>query len=159
MKLVRAESDRLHLECGPREKQLLWDLLRHFPRVPPAHHRPSHRPDDIPAESRQLLAEQLAAQRAANARRVPELLHDPRRFVRVGRQYRWTLSLADVEWLLQVLNDIRVGSWIALGCPEEQDRRRLTRLSTEEVAFFRDMELAAYFEAELLEALDGGAPS
>ena len=33
---------------------------------------------------------------------------------------RLSLSQADLEWLLQILNDIRVGSWVILGSPEEK---------------------------------------
>ncbi len=31
----------------------------------------------------------------------------------------------DIEWLLQVVNEIRIGSWYALGCPTEEEENGL----------------------------------
>ena len=56
---------------------------------------------------------------------------------------------AEVEWLFQVLNDVRVGSWVRLGSPEGKPREVTIATAPHFVA----MEMAGYFEAELLEAL------
>jgi hypothetical protein len=58
---------------------------------------------------------------------------------------------------LQVLNDVRVGSWIALGSPDTEQGEKI--LLTEETApRVRSMEVAGAFEAVLLEALIGRVP-
>ena len=36
-----------------------------------------------------------------------------------------TLSGPEIEWLLQVLNDVRVGSWIALGSPDPESGKKI----------------------------------
>jgi hypothetical protein len=64
---------------------------------------------------------------------------------------RLSLSPAEVEWVLQVLNDIRVGSWIILGSPEE----RLPELNETNAPHVWAMEMAGHFQAQLLEALQG----
>jgi hypothetical protein len=61
-----------------------------------------------------------------------------------------TLSAADVEWLLQVFNDVRVGSWVHLGLPEE----RIAKLTLENAPHLWAMEMAGYFESQLLKALE-----
>lgn len=38
-----------------------------------------------------------------------------------------TLPSADLDWLLQMLNEIRVGSWYALNCPDEHEEPRLSK--------------------------------
>ena len=62
-----------------------------------------------------------------------------------------TLTAGEIEWLLQVLNDVHVGNWILMGSPEKR-----TRLSPEnENARFVDaMYLAEFFQGELLEAIN-----
>ena len=108
---------------GQREKRLLPQILKLYPRVPPAHHvlSKSGRLPDREANQR-LLDEALAEQRAENKKQLQALLADPRRFEHTETGARLSLSPAEVEWLLQVLNDIRVGSWILLGSPEKSPR-------------------------------------
>jgi hypothetical protein len=78
------------------------------------------------------------------------LLADPRRFQRTDTGFRLSLSRAEAEWVLQVLNDIRVGSWIILGSPEGE----IEGLDAKTASDFWAMEMAGYFETELLQALN-----
>ena len=152
MKLVRATKTRLLFHLGQRETRLLLQILKLYPRVPSAHHvlSKSGRVPDREANQR-LLDEALAEQRAENKQQVLALLADPRRFARTEAGGRLSLPPAEVEWLLQVLNDIRVGSWIILGSPEE----KLPELNDNTAPNFLAMEMAGYFQAQLLEALHG----
>ena len=91
--------------------------------MPPAHQllsKAGRLPD--PEANQQLLDEALAEQRAENRRQLQALLADPRRFAHTETGARLSLSPAEVEWLLQVLNDIRVGSWVRLGSPDDKAR-------------------------------------
>jgi hypothetical protein len=100
--------------------------------------------------NQRLLEEAVAEQRAANKKQLQTLLTDPRRFADTETGCRMTLSPADMEWLLQVLNDIRIGSWVRLGSPEE----RLEKLTLKTAPHFWAMEMSGYFQSRLLEALD-----
>jgi hypothetical protein len=62
------------------------------------------------------------------------------------------LAPAQFEWLLQVLNDIRVGSWVQLGCPELAPAR-LSELAAKNPIPFTAMETSGYFQMALLEAV------
>jgi hypothetical protein len=73
------------------------------------------------------------------------------RFVENQAAWRLVLSPADVEWLLQILNDIRVGSWLMLGSPEEE----LEVLSEKNAPHLLAMHMSGHFQMELLEALGG----
>ena len=65
-----------------------------------------------------------------------------------------TVSGPEIEWLLQVLNDVRVGSWIALGSPDpEQDKKIVYHKDM--LPHFQMMELAGAFETVFLDALTG----
>ena len=152
MKLIRRSDKRLVLQLGLREGNLLLQVLKRYPRVPSAHQPISkaglRRHQE---ENQRLLDEALAEQRADCKKQLQALLDDPRRFQKEDRGYRLCLSPADTEWFMQILNDIRVGSWIILGSPEE----RRGALSAKTAADFWAMELAGAFQMELLSALEG----
>ena len=153
MKLVQATKDRLVFHLGPREKRSLLQLLRLYPCVPSAHQvlsRTGRVPDQ--EANQRLLDEALAEQRAENKKQLQALRDDARRFEQTKTGARLSLSPAEVEWVLQVLNDIRVGNWVILGSPDE----RPGELTAANAPHFLAMELAGYFQIPLLEALGGG---
>ena len=150
MRLLRAGNGFV-LQLGKREKHLLTELLKLYPQIPPAH-RYAKGSSPLPESSLKLLDEALAEQRTANQRQVKALLGDPRRFEQAEGAWRLALSAAEVEWLLQVLNDVRVGSWLALGSPEQlHDPTQLTQANA---AHFWSMEMAGFFQMELLASLN-----
>jgi hypothetical protein len=153
MKLIRRSEAKLLFHLGQRDGTLLLQILQRYPRIPPAH-QPLSKAGVLPnqQESQKLLDEALAEQRAESKKHLQELLADSRRFQKQDSGFRLSLSPVEAEWLLQVLNDIRVGSWIILGAPEE----RLEGLNAANAADFWTMEMAGAFESELLEALEGG---
>ena len=152
MKLIQATKNRLVFQLGQREKRLLLQVLKLYPRVPSAHQRLSKSgrlPE--PEANQRLLDEALAEQRAENKKQLQALMVDQRRFQETETGCRLSLSRAEVEWVLQVLNDIRVGSWVRLGSPEQ----KAADLNEKTVPDFAAMETAGYFEAQFLEALRG----
>ncbi len=153
MKLVQATKTRLVFQLGAREKRSLLQILGRYPCVPPAHQALSKSGGvPNPTANQQLLDEALAEQRAENQKQVQALLSDPQRFEQIDAGARLVLSPAEVEWLMQVLNDVRVGSWVILGSPDEKP----TELTAANAPHFLAMEMAGYFEMQLLEALARG---
>ncbi len=154
MKLVKATGSQLVFELDQREKRSLPQILKLYPCVPPAHHvlsKSGRLPDR--EGNQQLLDEALAEQRAENKKQVQALLADPRRFRLTETGARLSLSPAEVEWLMQVLNDLRVGSWVALGLPDEKP----LEVNADNAAHFLAMEMAGYFQMRLLEGLERDA--
>ena len=99
-----------------------------------------------------LLDEALAEQRAETKRQLQGLLSEPKRCEETSNGVRIRFSEGEVDWFLQVLNDIRIGSWLRLGSPE--GRVDPTQLSPESVPLFLAMELAGHLQMELLGALN-----
>jgi hypothetical protein len=151
VKLVRSTKAKLVFDLGQREEQMLLRLLKLYPCVPAAHHVLS-KAGQMPgaAANQQLLDEALEEQRAQNKKHLQTLLNDPGRLEHTDSGSRLSLSPAEVEWFMQVLNDIRVGSWIELGSPQG----KLTELSPAKAPHFLAMERAGYFQMQLLEALE-----
>jgi len=111
----------------------------------PSAHQPLSKsaPPSQEQSNQQLLDEALAEQRAENKKQLDALLADKDRFKETESGCRLSLPPGDVEWLLQVLNDIRVGSWLRLGSPEAT--LELATLSNLTAPDFFAMELAGHF--------------
>ena len=154
MKLIATKEGQSIFQLGQREWGLLLALLRRYPAIPPAHQRLSQSMQTTENNADQrLLDEALAEQRQQHKRRVQALLNDPRRMTETKEGFRLALSSTDMEVLLQVLNDIRVGSWIAVGSPENDLWNFELNESTAPHAWA--MEAAGYFQMNLLDALAG----
>ena len=157
MKLIEHQSRQWLFESSRNEKLLLASLLQLFPLVPPDHHRLS-RNARLPglAENQRWLEESQAAQQAENRRRIAAWLEQPGRFQPRGKVFRFALDRPELEWFLQVLNDVRVGSWLACGSP---DLENLSQLPQNKIALMhlRRMELAGAFVSFFLAALEADA--
>ena len=96
----------------------------------------------------------MSAQKQTLGKRAGEWLAAPGRFAAHGKGYRVTLQRADLEWLLQVLNDVRVGSWLILGCPDP-DEGPAPEVNEANAKYIFLLELSSHFQCVLLEAVDG----
>ena len=149
MNFLKAEGANLIFHLGKREKSLLLDLLKMYPVIPPAHHRISSACDSPEAEANQnLLDEALAEHRAASKRALDAMLAESNRFEPTAGGFLLKLTAEQLEWLLQVLNDVRVGSWIHLGSPDGKSRH--ARLSIKNARYLWAMELCGQFQFSLL---------
>ena len=92
----------------------------------------------------------MAAHQQELREKVQGLLVSGRRFTGDGDKYLLTLQGEEIEWLLQALNDVRVGCWIQLGCPEEESQADLDPFTA---GYHLLMETALQFEVFLLQAL------
>jgi ribonuclease BN (tRNA processing enzyme) len=137
---------------GNEEKEAFFQILQQYPRVPEAHLRVT-KSAELPKveETQRLLSEALAEQRAHNRKGVQQFLSEPGRFEQIDRGWLFTISTVELDWLLQILNDVRVGSWVGLGAPEPKVEIR--KMDENAIRDFWDMEIAGHFQCALLEAL------
>jgi hypothetical protein len=157
VRLVKTAADHRVFQISKREKRLLFEVLKLYPLIPAVQHRLSRTADEEAiAEEQRLLEEALAEQKKENKKQLLAMLNEDQRFVQAERGHRFTLSLPQMEWLLQVLNDIRVGSWLKLGCPDEKNGKPL-ELNENNAHYYFAMEYCLLFQAALLHALDSPA--
>jgi hypothetical protein len=153
VKLLRVTKGNFLFQLGKREKQLLLQVLRLYPRIPAGNFRLSKSGKLPDAEANQrLLDDSLAEQRDQNRKTLQAFLSDPRRFVDTESGSRLSLSSSELEWLLQILNDVRVGSWVILGSPEQAMEFKL--LNEKTAPNFWAMEMSGQFQMRFLEALE-----
>ena len=116
MKFVRgqkkdAAEPLLSFQISASEEALLLAILRLYPEVENSHHRISKEPKSVTSAEQTLLEESMAELRKAHRRKLDDLFRVPGRFFKdASGQRRLVLTGEQLEWLLQVLNDIRVGS-------------------------------------------------
>jgi hypothetical protein len=151
MKLLRSSQRGYVFHLGKREKHLLLETLQLYPLVPASHHHLAKDADSAEDEERQrLLEEALAEHRRENRRQLQAMLNESHRFQETETGFQLNLSAPQIEWLLQVLNDIRVGSWLALGEPEQGEEPETNKNNAH---CFLALEVCGLFESALLAAL------
>jgi hypothetical protein len=152
MKVTRT-NDKVVVQLGAREKGLLWDVLQRYPCLPAAYQPLSKSAQPTQEDPNQkLLNEALAEHRAENKAHLQNFLAERMQVEDQEAGCRMTLTEAEIERLLQLLNDIRVGSWLELGAPEQKEE---PPLDARTAPHFWAMEISGYFQMRLLEALAG----
>jgi hypothetical protein len=93
----------------------------------------------------------MAEQRQAHKDRVKEFLKN----LPTDLEMESTIHLTpgQMEWLLQVLNDVRVGTWVNLGRPDAESKEKLEP-TEENLRGLAMMELCGFFQMTLLEAME-----
>jgi hypothetical protein len=154
VKLIKQTEKQFVFRISKREKQLLFEILKLYPVIPAAYHRLSRTADAKAIEADQrLLEEALAEQKKQNRKQLMAMLTEENRFVAAGDGYRLTLSTHQTDWLLQILNDISVGSWLKLGSPDLKPGKQL-KLNEKNAYYHFSMECSLLFQATLLSAFD-----
>ena len=67
------------------------------------------------------------------------------------------MKRADLEWLLQVVNDVRIGCWLALGSPGYETKKKIPT-DKESLRHAMFMEIAGGFEMFFLGVINGDVP-
>lgn len=133
MKLLAKTEQQLDFELNELETQLLGLTLSAYPLTDTAWCYPGS-PANSPAPPAtkstspdpELLNHALNELKAAHRSRLATLLGGPGLEALAGGRSRLHLPREDVEWFLQVVNELRVASWYRLGCPTEEAEEDLT---------------------------------
>jgi hypothetical protein len=158
MKFLRHDGEKFQLEFEREEKAFLFHLLSLYPLVPESHHRLT-KDKKLPrrAENQQLLDEALKSQREQNRKEIVTLVNEPGRFAEASNAFRVGFTRGEMEWLLQVVNDVRVGCWIALGSPGYATKKK-AKASPDEMRHMMFMEIGGAFEMFFLGIMNGDVP-
>jgi hypothetical protein len=151
---TRADDRPFTFQLNAREEALLLATLRLYPVLDNSHYKISKEPKKANSSEQRLLEESMAQQRMAHRRKLDELFHAPNRYFKgAPGERRLVLTAAQLEWLLQVLNDIKVGSWVQLGCPEFLEKGPPLKVTPTHTRAFQAMQLSAEFQVVLLQAV------
>ena len=153
MRLVESKAGLFVFQIAKRERVLLTHVLKMFP-VGSEPVGPISKSGDVEkmAGYEQSLAEALAEQRSEHKRLMDAFLGEQARFAEVKGGFQVRLTTVQLDWLLRVLNEVRVGLWVKLGRPQE-----LAPLAESgEMDSVVAMEICAFFQSRLLAAVGEG---
>jgi len=155
VKLIKVAAGEFTFKLDRREQPVFLKILELYPLIPVAHHRLSKNTPQ--PEHQEWLEQTHAAQQQEHKNKIQTLLQNPAVLQAEETGHRLSLKTAQLEWLLQVINDVRVGSWLLLGSPENS-AATLAALNEQNVLYFWALEMAGRFQMILLKALDGASP-
>jgi len=157
MRLSRAKEGKFVFSLNQAEQKVFLNVIELYPLVPGSHQPFSKSLQGRQAiEAQQMLDDALAEQRATHKRELDEWLKAKGRFRRTKSGCTFTVPHDRVEWLLQILNDIRIGSWLLLGSPE--DRVDPEEIDADLQQVWVAMELSGIFQMALLDATERTSP-
>jgi len=139
-------------QISPREKEWLVATLKLYPVLDAGYHQISKNKKTAKAEQ-QLLEDSMAEQKRELRGKLDKFLQTPGRFASDNEDgdLRFTVTAEQCEWLLQILNDVRVGSWAKLGQPEMEKAPALA-VNPDQARLVAAMEMSGYFQMALLQA-------
>jgi hypothetical protein len=139
-------------QLNRQEMDWLLATLRLYPMLDSSYHKiTGGSAEEIRAEQ-QLLEDAMRQQRSEHKRKLDKFLATPGRFrLEAPDQYRFNLTAEQMEWFLQVLNDVRVGCWVKLGRPELEPARR-RELTGQDARHMAALEASGFFQMVLLQA-------
>jgi hypothetical protein len=159
VKLIATTDDGFTFELTSGEMRLLGDLLRLYPLTPESIHRISKDivPQDL-AHSQELLQEELSEHRRTSLSWLSAWMDQNLDLDLTQTEALLKLKRSELELLLQVLNDIRVGSWILVGSPTQEQREQMEP-TRQNHALFCIMDMCAAFQMTLLKAINATSES
>ena len=153
MKLLNKTDDKFVFELDFKEKELLVEVLKLYPVLDPAYQKLSDSLDEEEISlSRKILKEDLLEHQEKNRQMVDEIFGEGSPFKRDALHCNLELGAEQLECLLQVLNDIRVGTWRNLDSPGYDELEKL-RLEKSDVVPLVVMDVCEYFEYHFLDAI------
>lgn len=181
MRLLHRDVEGLAFELHPRERELVVFLLQRYPVLDPAYHQIATPEDrDAFTAEQQLLTECVTADQQANRQRIQEFIRTrltpppvkstqpaPKKPASTSdapaspeagpsasaRNTRLQLTYEEADWLLRMFNEVRVGAWVRLGRPGENEMHT-PELAARGAADYATMELGGLLQSILLRALD-----
>lgn len=137
------------------EEGVLRHVLAMYPVVPAGYHPMTREGDEAEfAEDREMLRELADDHTASNAQRLHRFFYEGP-IHREEERVTIELTNEDAHWMLELLNDVRVGNWIQLGSPDEKEEL-VEELDGDSAHRLWAMEMAGLFQSLLLNALMDG---
>ncbi len=139
-------------QISQREKDWFLATLKLYPVLEADYHQITRNRKIAAKAEQQLLEDSMAQQRKEHRRKLDQFLAASRRFIPESHdQYRFIVTAEQCEWLLQILNEVRVGSWVKLGRPEMENAPKLA-VNQWQARFVAAVEMTGYFQMTLLDA-------
>lgn len=156
MKFITKENNRWVFEFNEDEWILFLEAVSLYPVVDFSKVKLSKSIEEQHLEqSLKLLSEVLKEQADENQKVLQSIVVMGNNAERVDDRFELALTGEQMDTLLQILNDVRIGTWQLLGCPDYKGLELLAK--TEKRVMYLIMEICAYFQSRILDAMDSVA--
>ncbi len=155
MKLIRQGNGSFELRMEEGEWTALSDLLGQYPLTPANHHslNSKDRPDPDLKESDQWLRDSVSNHQTEREVQLKKWLSNVQAdHSGADVEYPVKFDADRADWLIEILNDLRVGSWLSLGCPSPEEISGKTWKSSDWPTLWT-MEASGMYQSILLKAL------
>ncbi|MDX1951312.1 MAG: hypothetical protein SFY81_03960 [Verrucomicrobiota bacterium] len=152
MRLLKFEGENFVFRFEKIDKQILFCLLRRYPACSAPLTPETMKEGEVIGPDLHLLEASLEEQRVGHRKQVEAILSDEGRFQEDELGYRFYLTEPQIDCLLQILNNISVGSWLQLGRPNPQMGKG-SQITEKNIELAWAMDSARLFQSELLKAL------
>lgn len=157
MKIQRTKGGGVVWHLSEPEHRGLEKVFEGYPMITAGYHRLSKRTATPAAHDGQEVLEEALAEQKRAAKQVLERLWNRRlRPSSVAAGFVLALKPVEVESLLQIVNELRVGNWLKLGSPGLNSDWR-PPLSVDTAKHLHAVEICGEVEMQLLAALGSGA--
>lgn len=148
MRLIRRTNEARVFRLKASELQMLVLVLSQFPLRDQEQQISRFGDDEDLKGAQQLLNEAMADRRKEARIELEQWLRAANRFHHTDEGEELLVRHDEVDWLLQILNNVRVGAWQRLGEPE--DLAEAFRSATaESIRYLTVMEMAGGFQSGL----------
>lgn len=153
MRVFEKTDSALVLELGVAETDFLKQILLDYPLVANESRRFSAFANaDEFRENAQLLQSSLDEHAQTNRAKLRAWLASPETWKSFPERTLLSLKTEDGSWFLQILNDLRVGSWQKLDCPEPEEFESI-ELDRENAHPLLAMKVSGFLQTLILNAL------
>jgi len=124
MKCIRKGDGRFDMALDEEEWQALKNVLIQYPKTPADHHSLMSKDDQDPdlRESDDWLKESGSQHQGERKQQVKAWIESIHPVEGDGKtEYKIECNPDRADWLIEILNDIRVGCWLSLDCPTPDD--------------------------------------
>jgi hypothetical protein len=157
MKLLSRNHDGCTFLIGKKARRILLELLQRYPVTTDSYQgERSTALNILPDGEEQLLAEALTQARQQIRLELKNILRNEDSWAEDPRGVRLLLTPDQLEIMLQILNDVRVGSWMRLGCPADIELMTGVQLSEATIELTWAINMATWFQVGFLKAQQPG---
>lgn len=154
MRFLESKDNSLVFLIEPRGRSILEKLCRKYPAMEVSYFELCRTMDEDELPDGREVADQMMTEEQNEVRdRIGRLLEEETRFEPSKGLFRLRLSADEVNLLLQILNDVRIGCWVRAGSPSE-GAEDLLRADPQRAPLLATMQLCGFFQGALLDGLN-----
>ena len=150
MRLKETSATATTIDLSESEAIFIREILSAYPLVPNESRELTRFADTSELdEDTELLRTSLADLTLEHEKKLRVWVNSPDTFTEVDNRYQFKITNENRDWFLQILNDLRIGSWQQLDCPSQEELQELS-VNPEIIRPLWTMELAGLLQSFLL---------